>query len=122
MVYIFEVTMVKENNPPVVWNIERTYNAFKMNNQRMKIEYGERVPNLQDFVPSAITGLGESPVAYNQKMLEGLERYLKTIIAIKRYDCTSFIEFLGIHPVSLEYGTRSESGSLPEEDDGGEQS
>lgn len=119
MVYIFEVTMIKENNsPPVVWNIERTYNAFKLNHQKMKIEYGQRVPNLQDFVPSAITGLGESPVAYNQKMLDGLERYLKTIIAIKRYDCVSFIEFLGIHPLSLELGARSDSGSLQEEDDG----
>ena len=113
ILYIFEIKMTREDKTISTWNIAKSYRTIRLNNQRMKIESDIQVPSLQDFVPSAISGIGENALIHNQKMQIGLERYLKTVFSIKSLYYPYLFEFLCIDPLTLEVSEESLNDSVP---------
>jgi len=104
--YNYEITMTKNpHDPPVNWVVSKAYKDFKLLQQKMREELSFALPELKDFVPSKF-GIGLESDAeeemYREKMLDGLEKYLKTVMSIKKMYCTTLFEFLGINPGTFE--------------------
>jgi len=103
ILYGFEITMTRSNGAPLVWTISKPYRAFRLLYQKMKEELGVHIPNIEEFIPRPLSIAGtDDSFLYSKRMLDGLERYLKTIFSIKKLYCSTLLEFLGVNQGTLE--------------------
>jgi len=112
--YNYEISMTKNpHDPQVSWVISKSFTDFKAFYQKMREELSFHILELKEFVPSKF-GLGLESDAeeemYRVKMLDGLEKYLKTIISIKKMYCATLFEFLGINPITFEVRKKENFG------------
>jgi len=101
--YSFQITMTRSIGGILTWGISKPYREFRLLYQKMKQELAIGVPNVEEFIPRPLSMAGvDDSFLYNKRMLDGLERYLKTIFSIKKLYCSSLLEFLGVNQATLE--------------------
>ena len=100
ILYGFNIDYMDGDDVKMTWSIEKTFRSFMRLENRMdsQLQTRERVP-VKRFLPDISEEEGEEHL---NKIHQGLEKYLKTILAIKKYRCPVLITFLGLDPYTLE--------------------
>ena len=101
ILYEFRLDLFKENDEKVCWVIAKSLNSFKRNHRALERYLGNvKIPALKNFLPE----VGEEDEGYQhwESILIGLEKYLKTLLSLKKCYCPILFEFLGLDTDRLE--------------------
>ena len=97
-VYCFEIVLHDKNIS--VRQIKYTLWSFKIHIKRIEEELGFNLPALDDFIPSVLEESSQENIEF---ISFGMENYLKLIFANRDFYCSRLLEFLMLHPITLEH-------------------
>ena len=118
IIYAFEIHQMEGGLPKLTWTIARSYNDFNLNHRKLEAQLNVGLPDLQSFVPMMFEAENELDPVQLEHTLEGLEKYLKTLLSTKRLYCATLFEFIGVDPVTWQKGYSCSESDFLMHDDG----
>jgi hypothetical protein len=104
ILYHFKIEIWERDRIKSEWQIAKTFRSFLRNHHRISSDLPKNVNliSYKEFIPDV--GEEEMGEEYIAHLLEGFEKYLKTLVSIRKFRCQALFNFIEFDPESLKRG------------------